>query len=67
MPFSPSGHKILLLLLLSYFIILLYVCKEERDRVVLGLEVSAQSNVLQESFALNVNLHCQDLCFKSAV
>lgn len=51
MPFSPSGQEILLLLLLSYFIILLYVRKEERDRVVLGLEVSAQSNVLQESFA----------------
>lgn len=51
MPFPPSGHEILLLLLLSYFIIPLYVCKEERDRVVLGLEVSAQSKVLQRSFA----------------
>lgn len=51
MPFSPSEHKILLLLLLSSFIIPLYVCKEERDRVVLGLEVSAQRNVLWKSFA----------------
>lgn len=50
MPFSLSGHKILLLLLLSYFIIPLYVCKEERDRVVLGLEVSAQSNMLRTGF-----------------
>lgn len=48
MPFLPSGYEILLLLLLSYFIIPLYVCKEERDRVVLDLEAFAQSNVLQE-------------------
>jgi len=51
MPFLPSGYEILLLLLLSYFIIPLYVCKEERDRVVLDLEAFAQSNVLQQSFA----------------
>lgn len=51
MPFPPSGYEILLLLLLSYFIIPLYVCKEERARVVLGLEVSAQSKLLWGSFA----------------
>lgn len=51
MPFFPSGHEILLLLLLSYFIIPLYVCIEERDRGVLGLGVAAQSNELRKSFA----------------
>lgn len=48
MPFSPSGHEILLLLLLSNFIIPLYVCKEGRDRVVLVLEAPAQSNMLRK-------------------